>query len=222
MARQHERRVGCLIRRSGPYVGPTSKGPPEGPRNPVSRTRTCVRLDPEFRGASVAAGAFVLHLVLPLLAHTRDPAGSACASVAEDHQLRRPLALDRDAYRSPLPEIRCRRALGRRQPRPARLGVPAVFVSRFVQTHIRVHRHNQTTQVELWEHPRPVYAAAAGRRAARRGRPPPAEPDGHASPRNASRSSPRSSRARTRSIRRPCASTTATASGWRRCTRGLT
>jgi hypothetical protein len=70
----------------------------------------------------------VLHLVLPLLAHTRNPAGAACANVAEDHPLRRPLALARDKRRSPVPEIRCQPALGQRQPaahrrRSARLRV---------------------------------------------------------------------------------------------------
>ena len=50
------------------------------------------------------------------LAHTRDPARRAGASVAEDHPLRRPLAVARDERRSPLPEVRCRHALGRRQP----------------------------------------------------------------------------------------------------------
>ncbi len=36
--------------------------------------------------------------------------------VAEDHPVRRPLAVARDERRSPLPEVRCRHALGRRQP----------------------------------------------------------------------------------------------------------
>ena len=40
----------------------------------------------------------------------------ASARVAEDHLLRRPLAVARDERRSPLPEVRCRHALGRRQP----------------------------------------------------------------------------------------------------------
>ena len=48
--------------------------------------------------------------------------------VAEDHPLRRPLALARDERRSPLPEVRCRHAPDRRQPathprRSARLRV---------------------------------------------------------------------------------------------------
>jgi Calcineurin-like phosphoesterase len=41
------------------------------------------------------------------------------------------------------------------QPVPARLGAPPVFVSRFVQTHVRVYRSPSSIQVELWEHPRP-------------------------------------------------------------------
>jgi Calcineurin-like phosphoesterase len=40
------------------------------------------------------------------------------------------------------------------QPVPGRLGTPPVFVSRFVQTHVRVYRDDGATQVELWEHPR--------------------------------------------------------------------
>jgi UDP-2,3-diacylglucosamine pyrophosphatase LpxH len=41
------------------------------------------------------------------------------------------------------------------QPTPARLGAPPVFVSRFVQTHVRVFRDEGAIAVELWEHPRP-------------------------------------------------------------------
>ena len=37
------------------------------------------------------------------------PQADSCADVAEDHPLRRPLALDRHEHRPPLPEIRCRR-----------------------------------------------------------------------------------------------------------------
>jgi hypothetical protein len=40
------------------------------------------------------------------------------------------------------------------QPVPARFGAPPVFVSRFVQTHVRVYLQNGSIQVELWEHPR--------------------------------------------------------------------
>ena len=40
------------------------------------------------------------------------------------------------------------------QPAPAFLGSHPVFVSRFVQTHVRVYRESDAMQVELWEHPR--------------------------------------------------------------------
>jgi UDP-2,3-diacylglucosamine pyrophosphatase LpxH len=42
------------------------------------------------------------------------------------------------------------------QPLPARLGVPPVFVSRFVQTHVRASLVDGTIELELWEHPRPA------------------------------------------------------------------
>jgi UDP-2,3-diacylglucosamine pyrophosphatase LpxH len=65
---------------------------------------------------------------------------------------------------------------------PARFEAPPVFVSRFVQTHVRVYRAGGATQVELWEHPRPApqrmrvaeRVLIAGRR--------PAEPPEDASP----------------------------------------
>jgi hypothetical protein len=41
------------------------------------------------------------------------------------------------------------------QPVRAHLGAPPVFVSRFVQTHVRVYWDGGSMQVELWEHPRP-------------------------------------------------------------------
>lgn len=41
------------------------------------------------------------------------------------------------------------------QPVPAHLGAPPVFVSRFVQTHVRVYWDTGAIQVELWEHTRP-------------------------------------------------------------------
>jgi UDP-2,3-diacylglucosamine pyrophosphatase LpxH len=74
-------------------------------------------------------------------------------------------------------------------PVPARLGVPPVFVSRFVQTHVRVYWDDRALQVELWEHPRPSSQrlrvaerlAAAGRL--------PAEPDVDAAPRVRERAS---------------------------------
>jgi hypothetical protein len=36
------------------------------------------------------------------------------------------------------------------------LRIPPVFVSRFVQTHVRVFRADGRLHVELWEHPRPA------------------------------------------------------------------
>jgi UDP-2,3-diacylglucosamine pyrophosphatase LpxH len=68
------------------------------------------------------------------------------------------------------------------QPVPAHLGAPPVYVSRFVQTHVRVYRDSGTIQVELWEHPRPAkrrlrlieWLAVVGRL--------PAEPDAEAQP----------------------------------------
>ena len=69
------------------------------------------------------------------------------------------------------------------QPVPAHLGAPPVFVSRFVQTHVRVYRADQTTQVELWEHPRPsTQRRRVAERLAVAGRLP-AEPHPDASPR---------------------------------------
>jgi UDP-2,3-diacylglucosamine pyrophosphatase LpxH len=41
------------------------------------------------------------------------------------------------------------------QPVSAHLGAPTVFVSRFVQTHVRLYRNADAIQIELWEHPRP-------------------------------------------------------------------
>jgi hypothetical protein len=60
----------------------------------------------------------LLHLVLLLRAHRRHPASPPCAGVAADHPLRRPLALDRDVHRPPLPETRRPHAPGRRQSAP--------------------------------------------------------------------------------------------------------
>jgi UDP-2,3-diacylglucosamine pyrophosphatase LpxH len=37
----------------------------------------------------------------------------------------------------------------------AHFRVPPVFISRFVQTHVRIFRRNGATEIELWEHPRP-------------------------------------------------------------------
>jgi UDP-2,3-diacylglucosamine pyrophosphatase LpxH len=69
------------------------------------------------------------------------------------------------------------------QPVPAHLGAPPVYVSRFVQTHVRVYWDSGAIQVELWEHPRPSHRrlrvaewlAVVGRL--------PAEPDADAQPR---------------------------------------
>ena len=41
------------------------------------------------------------------------------------------------------------------QPVRAHLGAPAVYVGRFVQTHVRLSRSSEGIEVELWEHPRP-------------------------------------------------------------------
>ena len=38
----------------------------------------------------------------------------------------------------------------------AHLGGPPVFVSQFVQTHVRVYRNAAGLAVELWSHPRPA------------------------------------------------------------------
>ena len=46
------------------------------------------------------------------------------------------------------------------QPVAGRLGLRPVFVSRFVQTHVRVRRAGAETHVELWEHPRPSHRRA--------------------------------------------------------------
>ena len=37
--------------------------------------------------------------------------------------------------------------------------MPAVFVNRFVQTHVRVYRKDGGIAVDLWEHPRPSQQA---------------------------------------------------------------
>jgi UDP-2,3-diacylglucosamine pyrophosphatase LpxH len=58
-----------------------------------------------------------------------------------------------DGSRAAIVNSGCR--LRQLHPVPARLGLPPVFVSRFVQTHVRVRRAGAETHVELWEHPRP-------------------------------------------------------------------
>lgn len=42
------------------------------------------------------------------------------------------------------------------QPVPAHFGGPPVFVSKFVQTHVRVFLGDPGIRVELWEHPKPA------------------------------------------------------------------
>jgi hypothetical protein len=74
------------------------------------------------------------------------------------------------------------------QPVPARLRAPPVFVSRFVQTHVRVYRTPVGLEVELWEHPRPARQRPLNaERLAVLGRLP-AEPDGAGAPRVRARS----------------------------------
>ena len=41
-------------------------------------------------------------------------------------------------------------------PVPAHFGGPPVFVSKFVQTHVRVYLDDSEVHVELWEHPKPA------------------------------------------------------------------
>jgi hypothetical protein len=70
--------------------------------------------------------------------------------VAEDHALRRPLALDLDEHRSPLPEVRCRHALGRDEPashlrRGAQLRVDALCPTAFT-AYGGVSGHKQRTR----------------------------------------------------------------------------
>lgn len=68
-------------------------------------------------------------------------------------------------------------------PVPAHLGAPSVFISRFVQTHVRVFRTTAGLEVELWEHPRPTrQRLLAVERLAILGRVP-AEPAGSEKPR---------------------------------------
>jgi Calcineurin-like phosphoesterase len=68
-------------------------------------------------------------------------------------------------------------------PVEARLGAPAVFVSRYVLTHARVRRGTQGIEAELWEHPRPhSQSLLAPERLAVAGRLP-REPDDNAPPR---------------------------------------
>ena len=87
-------------------------------RSPLVRIRPA-RLDGfrnQLRGDRSAPSGDVLHVVLPLLPHARCPTCRARADVAEDHSLRRPVALARRERRSLLPELRFRHAPGRREP----------------------------------------------------------------------------------------------------------
>jgi UDP-2,3-diacylglucosamine pyrophosphatase LpxH len=77
-------------------------------------------------------------------------------------------------------------------PVPARLGAPPVFVSRFVQTHVRVYHARAGLEVELWEHPRPArQRLLLAERLAILGRLP-EEPDDAEAPRIQARSTRRS------------------------------
>jgi UDP-2,3-diacylglucosamine pyrophosphatase LpxH len=69
------------------------------------------------------------------------------------------------------------------QPVSAHFGAPPVFVSRFVQTHVRVYWDEGAIQVELWEHPRPArQRLRVAERLVLAGRLP-AQPDDDAAPR---------------------------------------
>ena len=88
------------------------------PLVPVRQARLD-RLGHELRGAWTCGRRLSYFTSFYLYSVTRGiPYGLRAASVAEDHPLRRPLALARDERRPPLPEIRCRHAPDRRQPAP--------------------------------------------------------------------------------------------------------
>jgi hypothetical protein len=75
------------------------------------------------------------------------------------------------------------------QPVSAHFGAPPVFVSRFVQTHVRVYWDEGAIRVELWEHPRPArQRLRAAERLALAGWLP-AQPDDDAAPRVRARTS---------------------------------
>jgi UDP-2,3-diacylglucosamine pyrophosphatase LpxH len=89
----------------------------------------------------------------------------------------------------------------------ARLGAPAVFVSRFVLTHARAYMGTTDIEVELWEQPRPYHQRLlAVERLAAAGRVP-AEPDHEARPRVRQRSSALQASSRPRAIRNARSST---------------
>jgi UDP-2,3-diacylglucosamine pyrophosphatase LpxH len=82
-------------------------------------------------GLSAQIGVFVSgHTHAPALSHFEGSAGEPGAIVNSGCWLRQLQAV------------------------PARFGAPPVFVSRFVQTHVRVY-WDGAIQAELWEHPRP-------------------------------------------------------------------
>ena len=89
----------------------------------IERLRALLRAEPHYAPVlagfeAIDQGRRVLEDGTASAEDRRTAADLACAHVAEDHPLRRPLALDRDEHRPPLPEIRCRHALGRRQSAP--------------------------------------------------------------------------------------------------------
>ena len=85
-------------------------------RSPLLRLRQAHldRVGHDLRGAWHSARRRLLHFVLSVVAPTSGPA--RFVGLAEDHPLRRPLALGGDERRSTLSEIRCRHALDRRHP----------------------------------------------------------------------------------------------------------
>ena len=48
------------------------------------------------------------------------------------------------------------------QPIQAHFRGPPVFVSKFVQTHVRIFLGDYGVRVELWEHPKPARVRASG------------------------------------------------------------
>ena len=73
------------------------------------------------------------------------------------------------------------------RPVPAHLGQPPVYVSEFVQTHVRVCLESHEVVAELWEHPKPApRRLRAAERLAVLGRQP-AQPAPHAKPRISAR-----------------------------------
>ena len=111
---------------SAPWCNPTSIASrarsPGSSRSARPRASRCVECGRKLRYFT----SFYLYSLTRGVPHAR-----ACARVAEDHPLRRPLALARDERRSPLPQVRRRHALDRPQPathprRGARLRLDAL------------------------------------------------------------------------------------------------